>query len=104
MKVVDLKAELEKLETSGKISTQNVEVITAGQKYFIENIDITSDLVTLKVTRRNFIPNGPRTLLSNLKNASEGAEISILNTDKNQTTKIEGIFHSNNSVEITTQA
>ncbi len=104
MKVIDLKAQLEKFETEGKINGQNVEVITAGQKYFIEDVDITTNLVTLNVTRRNFIPNGPRHLLSSLKNASEGAELSIMNIDKKQATTLAGIFYSDTCIELTTEA
>lgn len=102
MKVVDLKSELEKLETAGKIKDQNVEVITAGQKYFIEEVDITTELVTLKVTRRNFIASTPRSLLATLKNASNGADLTIVNADKNQNTSLASIFYSDNAIELTT--
>lgn len=104
MKVIDLKAQLEKYESEGKISDQNVEVITAGQKYFIENVDITTGLVTLNVTRRNYIPNGPRHLLASLKNASEGADLAIMNIDKKQATTLTGVFYSDNCIELTTEA
>lgn len=104
MKVIDLKAQLEKFESEGKISAQNVEVITAGQKYFIEEVDITTTQVTLNVTRRNYIPNGPRHLLSSLKNASEGAELSIMNIDKKQATTLTGVFYSDSCIELTTEA
>lgn len=104
MKVVDLKSELEKFENEGKIKGQNVEVITAGQKYFIQEVDITTEQVTIKVTRKNFIGSTPRALLSTLKNASAGANLNILNADKNQATTLAGVFYSDSAIELTTEA
>ena len=104
MKVVDLKNELEKLEAAGKIKDQNVEVITLGQKYFIADVDITTELVTLKVTRKNFVAKTPRGLLSTLKNASAGAALNILNTDKGQNTNLSGVYASDYAIELTAEA